>query len=83
MVYVVTYDLNATGQDYKTLIKYLESEFAVRILKSVWLLKSNKTANSIFHELHALMDANDNIWISEVNSNRQGFIPPSGWAYLR
>lgn len=63
--YLVTYDLNVPGQDYKDLIEALEGRFqATRILKSAWLVNTSGTANDLAYELYKHMDASDGLFVA-------------------
>lgn len=73
MIYLVSYDLNTPGKDYQRLIDAICSyENPCRVLKSQWLIRSDKPAEQICKELLAFVDANDELLICEVNENRFG-----------
>ena len=73
MVYLVSYDLNAPEKDYPALIGAIEHyDKPCRILKSQWLICSDKSAEEIFNELVGFIDANDELFVCEVNQNHLG-----------
>ena len=68
--YLISYDLNEPGQDYPSIIKAIETyETRCKILKSQWLLLSNKTADEIFRHLNRFIDTNDELFVCEINWN--------------
>lgn len=66
--YLITYDLNRTGQNYPglfTAIKGLGSN--IHPLKSVWFVRSTKTAGQIRDVLKKHIDSNDQIFVGEID----------------
>ena len=77
MVYLVSYDLNKPEQDYSTLIDAISRYFnPCRVLKSQWLIHSDKSAEEIFNKLVRFIDANDELFVCEVNRNHFGRFKP-------
>lgn len=83
--YLVTYDLvgtDETSQDYKNLIAQIKT-YATwgKVQKSVWVLKSNKRASTIYDELNTHMDANDRLFVVSLNvaAAWKGSICKSDW----
>lgn len=73
MIYLVSYDLNKPEQDYPQLIDAIKRyDNACRVLKSQWLIYSDKSATQLFNELVAFVDSNDELFICEVTENRFG-----------
>lgn len=68
-VFLVTYDLNSPGQDYKPLIKALKKfESSYKVCESAWFIKSMVlTKADIFDILKPLMDENDVLLVSKVS----------------
>ena len=62
-VYLVSYDLDKPGQDYKPLIAYLRSVGAIEILRSDWLLSTTVDAAGIRDDLTRFLDSNDRIMV--------------------
>lgn len=73
MVYLVSYDLNNPGKDYQRLISAIERyNNPCRVLRSQWLIQSDKSATQIFNELIAFVDANDELFVCEITKNYAG-----------
>ncbi len=71
--FMVGYDLNKPGQDYKDLTAKLKSYPAWwHHLDSTWLVVADTSAAAIRDELMALMDSNDHLLVIEVTGD--------GWA---
>ena len=86
MVYLISYDLNKTGQDYKVLydtIKNLGNNIWMHPLDSTWLIKSNLTAKQIYDKLKPIIDDNDLLFISEITKNYSGWLQTDLWDYLK
>ena len=65
--YLVSYDLNAEGQDYESLINAIKSySNVVSVLKSVWFIQSNLSATTIREALLQHMDNNDYLIVLEI-----------------
>lgn len=85
-LYIISYDLNNPGQDYTKLFQKIESlGEALRIQKSVWLLKANSTsADKIATALHEDMDNSDLLFVSELQkSNYQGWMNKTYWDWIK
>ena len=73
MVYLVSYDLNAPEKDYQRLFDAIEHyDKPCRILKSQWLIRSDKSAEEIFNELIGFIDENDELFVCEITKNHFG-----------
>lgn len=81
-IYIVTYDLNKPGQDYKELYKAIESYKSIRAMDSTWFIKSSKTAQQISDDLLKHIDENDYLFVGEITSNRQGWMDEKVWNWL-
>ncbi len=87
MVYLITYDLNKTGQDYENVIKAIKDCSAANVWCSFWkssyLIKSNLTANQILDKIKPYLDQNDKFLAVEANSyNYQGWLSEEQWKYV-
>lgn len=73
MVYLVSYDLNEPDKDYSAIIDAI-GRYAnpYRVLKSQWLICSNKSAKEIFNQLVEFVDEDDKLFVCEVNENHFG-----------
>ena len=65
-VYMVTYDLNAPGQDYTPLIRAIERYTHVKALKSAYFIDSTQHSATIRDALMKLIDANDTLFVMEL-----------------
>ncbi|QKL01288.1 hypothetical protein GEV39_07615 [Pseudomonas sp. NY5710] len=73
--YVVSYDLHQAGRDYERMKKGLASLGTdAKLLASVWLLDTNRTAVQVRDYLLDYCDGNDGIAIIEVSAS---------WATIR
>ena len=61
--YLISYDLDQPGQAYKKLESLLIAWHAVRVLYSVWLLRSNSGAKEIRDAIWQVVDSNDRILV--------------------
>lgn len=86
MIYNVSYDLNTPGQKYdelhKLIVKVSNNNWC-RILKSTYVIKSDKTSEELLTEFNNVLDKNDYIFISEVNSNYTGFLNRDSFIELK
>lgn len=78
-IYSISYDLNRPGQKYEDLYAAIEAYDNCKLMKSHYLVYTSSTANQIYNNLKPYIDKNDTIFISEVNSNRQGWISKWDW----
>jgi len=82
MKYLVTYDLNKTGQDYDGLYKAIKSYPYVHPMQSVWFIKTAQSASQISKNLMRHIDNNDSLFICEVTQNRDGWMDKGAWTFL-
>ncbi len=69
--YIVSYDLRKPDKDYPDLINYLNKLAGVRILLSVWLVKSQIAAAALMEAIvkNGKVDANDRIFVGELGAS--------------
>lgn len=72
--YIITYDLNKPGQDYESLLDGIRTYNHIKVMKSVWFVKTNRTVNEIYNHLRALIDSSDRLFISEITENHAGWL---------
>lgn len=85
MVYLISYDLRAPGRDYENLYRAIRSVADVewcRPLESVYLIKSSKSANTIFQLLYQHIDTSDHLLVIEVTRNYSGYLAKEIVDYL-
>jgi hypothetical protein len=75
-IYMIGYDLNRPGQDYKELINAIEALSGTRwhCLDSTWLVLSNLRAIDIANRLTPHIDKGDELLVSEITKGN------SAWA---
>jgi hypothetical protein len=77
MRYQISYDLNKE-KNYDKLYERIKSYGEYRnILRSTWLVSTSESAQQIHEKLRPLIDSDDRLFISEVTSNFQGWLPKS------
>ena len=69
--YLITYDLDRPGQNYHPVVTALQQAGGVRVLLSTWLIVSNEGAGQIRDRYRRHIDANDRLFVTDVNN----------WAY--
>jgi hypothetical protein len=67
-VYCVTYDLQSPGQKYAKIDEELRKFPGGRPLETVWLLKSDMTAEQIYNVINKHLDSNDKVMIFAAHS---------------
>lgn len=68
MKYIVSYDLVAPGQDYKTLWDELRRLGAQKVLESQWALNVNNTAEQLRDHLKKYIDKNDRLLVNGLEN---------------
>lgn len=68
-VYVVSYDLNAPGQDYSDLIAEIKKYAYCYALKSMYFIDSSDSAGSIRDNLMRFLDKNDVLYVIEIKKH--------------
>jgi len=82
MVYLISYDLNAYGQEYPKLfelIKKVSGGACIHIMDSAWIIKSSLQSEDIYNALVPALDQNDLILVSEITSNLFGLLQKDQW----
>lgn len=81
--YLITYDLNKTGQDYKKLydlIKELGSW--CHYMDSTWIINTSLSPNQIVKHLESAFDSNDRLFVVEIKKNYQGLLTEEQWKFI-
>lgn len=84
-VYLITYDLNKSGQDYENVIDQIKKASTgswCSYWKSSYLIKSNLTPEQIIENLKPYIDGNDRFLIIEVVNNKSGWLTEKQWNYI-
>jgi hypothetical protein len=83
MVYLITYDLNKSGQNYDGLydaIKKIGKWW--HYLDSTWLVETNMTSGQISEILLKEIDKNDRLLIIRVAADHAGWLTQKAWDWL-
>ncbi|AWX56922.1 hypothetical protein AB432_018535 [Brevibacillus brevis] len=83
-VYLITYDLNKSGQNYDKLYEQIKSCGAWwHYLDSTWLVDSTLNATQIRDRMKNAMDDNDFCLVIKLtNENYQGWLPKKAWNWI-
>ena len=68
-VYIVTYDLDAPGQDYGPLIKAIQRYPHCKCLLSAFFIDTAESAAVIRDKLKPLIDSNDKLSVMELKKH--------------
>lgn len=85
-VYMITYDLNSTGQKYDEVIKAIKDSSTgawCSYWKSSYLIKSDLTVTQVSDKITPHLDSNDRLIVIEVKYNYQGWLTEKQWKYIR
>ncbi len=84
--YMITYDLNSSGQKYDKVIQAIKDSSTgawCSYWKSSYLIKSSLTPNQISDNIKPHLDSNDHLIIIEVKNNYQGWLSDKQWKYIK
>lgn len=83
--YMITYDLNSSGQKYDEVIKAIKDSSSdwCSYWKSSYLIKSSLTPDQIVNNVKPHLDNNDRFIVIEVKNNKQGWLTEKQWEYIR
>ena len=83
-VYIVSYDLMGSENDYEELFSTLTSFPAWwHFLASTWLVVTDLNAVSVFEKLRPYIDDKANILVMEAGSDCAGWLPNKAWEWIR
>ena len=85
MVYMITYDLNSTGQRYNELISAIKGASSgcwCTFWKSSYLIQSPLSPSQITDRLKPYLDSNDRLLVIEVKRNYQGWLTDDERSYI-
>lgn len=74
MVYLITYDLNKLGKNYvgvENVIKYISDGECLKVLESVWLMKSSwiPSAESVRNLILTVIDKDDGLFVCQIKGD--------------
>lgn len=85
MVYMITYDLNSTGQRYNELISAIKEASNgcwCTFWKSSYLIQSPLSPSQITDRLKPYLDSNDRLLVIEVKRNYEGWLTDDERNYI-
>jgi len=85
MLYLVSYDLNKPGQEYKELYKELKnSNNWWHYLDSTWLIVTEESINELNDRIKNKIDKNDSLLIFDItNMDYSGWLSEEAWQWIR
>ncbi len=70
-LYLISYDLRAPGRNYDDLTPFLRNELeATKVLKSVWIVRSNSSSESLKGSIRRFIDGNDGLLVMPLENSR-------------
>ncbi len=83
--YMITYDLNSEGQNYKDVIQAIKDAASAwcTYWKSSYLIKSSLTSQQVSDKITPYLDSNDRLIVIEVKNNYQGWLSEDQWKFIR
>lgn len=70
MNYLVSYDLIGPNRDYDKIIGKIKTYSSwARVLESVWVIKTDKTATQLRDDLFSAMDGNDKLFVAQLSGS--------------
>ena len=83
MVYLITYDLNKSGQNYDGLYEVLKSFGSwAHYLDSTWFIDTYSSIDVVRDKLLEAMDSNDILFVTKVTKSYTGWLVPEAWNWL-
>lgn len=84
-IYIVSYSFREKKGDYTSLYKELSNfESWWHIMDDTWFVYTDlKTATDVFKKLSPYLDNNIYLVVNELNDNFSGYLPNSGWEWLK
>ena len=84
--YLITYDLNKSGEDYEGVIEAIKSASDgvwCTYWKSAYLIRSDyQSATDVSDLITPHLDSNDRLIAIEVINNNQGWLTKEQWEYI-
>lgn len=74
-VYLVTYDLNKSGQNYSGLYEEIKKYSWAKLSESSYAIETNKSVETICTELRGCMDSNDTVYVISLTEPWTGYGP--------
>ncbi len=81
---MVTYDFKGSADKYADLFLELKKFSGWwHYISNSWLIISESDAKGIFEKLKPHLDADINLLVIEVGTDRQGWLPKKAWEWLK
>lgn len=82
--YVITYDLSKPIANYEKVFETIKSfGNSIRFQKSVWIVKTSYSPSQMYDKLKSVLDADDYIFICELQNHYYGWAEEDNWTYLK
>lgn len=65
--YIVSYDLDNPGQNYKDLITAIKTHAYAKITESCWCIFTDSSSTDIRNDLKQYIDANDKLFVAKLS----------------
>ena len=83
-IYLVAYDFTGSSDRYSELFDELvRTRNWSHYIDAVWLLSNDESANRIFERLEPHLDDDISLFITEIGSDHQGWLPDKAWKWIR
>jgi hypothetical protein len=83
-IYLVAYDFRGSSDNYSDLFDELQkSPRWWHWIDSVWLLRTEESADEIYERLEQYLDNDISLFITEIGSDHQGWLPDKAWKWIR
>jgi hypothetical protein len=86
MILIITYDLK-TPKDYHDFYEAIKTQSEQgkwwHYMASTWLLSTRKTPQQVVEAIRPLLDSQDFLFVCEINSNYEGWLPKPAWDWLQ
>lgn len=82
--FLITYDLNRPGQDYKRLVEAIESYGTYwHFMQNAWVIRSSSSASQVRDYLQQYIDANDKLFIARLGETAWAGFDTNGNTWLK
>ncbi len=86
MILIITYDLK-TPKDYHDFYEAIKAQATEgkwwHYMASTWILSTTRTPQQVADNIRPLLEAQDFLFVCELTSNYQGWLPKPAWDWLR
>lgn len=84
MMFLISYDLNKSGQNYDALYEHIKkAPDWCHLLESVWLISTNESLTQWREKLMKVMDKNDRLFIVDITrQSTEGWLIQETWDWI-